>query len=630
MIEGTGMAEEQVERRLAAILAADVVGYSRLMEANEERTMGALRLHRREFFDPTVAKHGGRIFKVMGDGFLVEFGSVLNAARCAVEIQRGMVDRNAGVPEDRHIKFRIGINLGDLIVEGDDFYGDGVNMASRLEGLAGPGGIACSAVVRNQVGNKLDMEFLDQGEKTVKNIAQPVHVYFINLTEAIASSPAQSTAGAQARAKSDKPSVAILPFANMSNDPEQEFFSDGITEDIITDLSKVSGLFVLSRNTVFTYKGKSLNLEQIAKQLGVAYIVEGSVRKAGNRVRITAQLIEGANDGHLWAERYDRDLTDIFAVQDEITKTIVEQLKVKLLPEEKKAIEQAPTANVEAYTCYLRGRQFYHILTKSSLTLGRRMFAQAVELDPLYARAYAGIADCDSMLYALHGVAISVDEILAITDKALAIDPNLAEAQAARGLALMVGGRRVEAASAIEQAMALDPNCYQAHHTFARLGFTAGDFELAAKHFLRALEIQPDDYQSPLMLTQVFVSLGRPEEAVKYAKLGVKRAEEALRLHPESSRPAQIGAPVLAYLGERERAKEWIARALAIDPDDSLVSYNAACTYAQLGESDRAIDLLETCMQRLGTNQKLWLKNDSDLDPIRNHPRYQRLIELAG
>ena len=323
-------------------------------------------------------------------------------------------------------------------------------------------------------------------------------------------------------------------------------------------------------------------------------------------------------------------MTDIFAVQDEITKTIVEQLKVKLLPEEKKAIEQAPTANVEAYTCYLRGRQFYHILTKSSLTLGRRMFAQAVELDPLYARAYAGIADCDSMLYALHGVAISVDEILAITDKALAIDPNLAEAQAARGLALMVGGRRVEAASAIEQAMALDPNCYQAHHTFARLGFTAGDFELAAKHFLRALEIQPDDYQSPLMLNQVFVSLGRPEEAVKYAKLGVKRAEEALRLHPESSRPAQIGAPVLAYLGERERAKEWIARALAIDPDDSLVSYNAACTYAQLGESDRAIDLLESCMQRLGSNQKLWLKNDSDLDPIRNHPRYQRLIELAG
>ena len=221
--------------------------------------MGALRQHRREFFDPTVAKHGGRIFKVMGDGFLVEFGSVLNAARCAVEIQRGMPERNAGVPEDRHIKFRIGINVGDIIVEGDDFYGDGVNMAARLEGLAGPGGIACSAAVRNQVGNKLEMEFLDQGEKTVKNIAQPVHVYFVNLERR---SSAAQTRPAAAAARSDKPSVAILPFANMSNDPEQEFFSDGITEDIITDLSKVSGLFVLSRNTVFTYKGKAQNLEQ--------------------------------------------------------------------------------------------------------------------------------------------------------------------------------------------------------------------------------------------------------------------------------------------------------------------------------------------------------------------------------
>jgi adenylate cyclase len=263
------MGEEQVERRLAAILAADVVGYSRLMEANEERTLVTLRQHRREFFDPTVVKHGGRIFKVMGDGFLVEFGSVISAARCAVEIQRGMVERNTGVPEDRHIKFRIGINLGDIIVDGDDFYGDGVNMAARLEGLAGPGGIACSAVVRDQVCNKLELEFLDQGEKTVKNIAQPVHVYFVNLG-APANDSLKTAAGAQPRPRTDKPSVAILPFANMSNDPEQEFFSDGITEDIITDLSNVSGLFVLGRNTVFTYKGKAVNLDVISKDVVLA------------------------------------------------------------------------------------------------------------------------------------------------------------------------------------------------------------------------------------------------------------------------------------------------------------------------------------------------------------------------
>jgi adenylate cyclase len=627
------MGEEQVERRLAAILAADVVGYSRLMEANEERTLGALRQHRREFFDPTVARHSGRIFKVMGDGFLVEFGSVLNAARCAVEIQRGMLERNAGVPEDRHIKFRIGINLGDIIVDGDDFHGDGVNMATRLEGLAMPGGIACSAAVRNQVGNKLEIEFLDQGEKTVKNIAQPVHVYFFNLADTSSIGAPGTAASGAARPRSDKPSVAILPFANMSSDPEQEFFSDGITEDIITDLSKVSGLFVLSRNTVFTYKGKAVNMERIAKDLGVAYVVEGSVRKAGQKVRINVQLIEGATGGHIWADRYDRDLSDIFAVQDEITRTIVDQLKVTLLPEEKKAIEQAPTENVEAYTIYLRGRQFSHMETKSSLTLGRRMFARAVELDPRFARAYADMATCDLRLYSWHGVAISADEILATADKALAIEPDLAEAHAARGYALMIADHRIEAASAFEQALALNPNSFDAHYSYGKFWVTEGDFERAAQHYLRALEIQPDNYQLPKLLQQAFLSLGRSDEAAKYARLGVKLAEEALRLHPETSKPLHMGAAALAFLGERDRAKEWLARALAIDPDDNNARYNAACTYSLLGEIDRAIDLLEISMLQMGSGMKLRIlriKTDSDLDPIRKHPRFQRLLQLAG
>jgi adenylate cyclase len=264
--------------------------------------------------------------------------------------------------------------------------------------------------------------------------------------------------------RSDKPSVAILPFTNMSNDPEQEFFSDGITEDIITDLSKASGLFVLGRNTVFTYKGKAVDLEAIAKQLGVAFLVEGSVRKAGNRVRINAQLIDGATGGHLWADRFDRDLSDIFAVQDEITHAIVDQLKVKLLPQEKKTIAQSPTDSVEAYTHYLRGRQIFHQGTKSSLTLARRMFARAVELDPRYARAYAGMADCDSRLYSKHGIRMPADEILATINKVLAIDPNLAEAHAPRGYALMVADRRAEAPSAFRQALALDPNCHEAHY----------------------------------------------------------------------------------------------------------------------------------------------------------------------
>ena len=609
-------------------MAADVVGYSRLMESNEERTLGAFRQHRREFFDPTVAKHKGRIFKVMGDGFLVEFGSVIDAARCAVEIQTGMPERNAGVPEDRHIKFRIGINLGDVIVDGADFYGDGVNMAARLEGLAMPGGIACSETVRTHVGNKLEVEFLDQGEKTVKNIAQPVHVYFINL--AVPAIDAAPATGAKPAPRTDKPSVAILPFINMSNDPEQEFFSDGITEDIITDLSKVSGLFVLGRSTVFACKGQALDLVQVARRFGVSYLVEGSVRKAGNRVRITAQLIEGSTGGHVWADRYDRDLTDIFAVQDDITKTIVKQLKITLLPEEKKAIEQAPTASAEAYLYCLKARELYYRGSRSALSLAKVLFEKAVAVDAFYALAYAGLADCNSALYSIHSVGISADQILAAADKALALDASLAEAHAARGLALMVGGNRTEAASAFERALAIDPNCYQAHFEYAGFCAMSGDYEAAIKHGLRALEIQPEDWKPTSYLSQAYRSLGNIEQSEYYTRLLLKRTEAALRLNPDESAAAFMAAVGHARFGERERALECLAQAFAPDPEDNFVRYNAACAYVMLGDFDLGIDLLEIYLPLVGPDRKQWFLNDSDLDPIRSHPRYQKLLDLAG
>ena len=622
-----GMQEERVERRLAAILAADVVGYSRLMEANEEETLGQLRRHRREFFDPTVAGYGGRIFKVMGDGFLVEFASVLNAARCAVDIQRGMAGRNAGVPDDRHFRFRIGINLGDLIVDGEDFYGDGVNMAVRLQTLAGPGGIACSAAVRNEIGNKLDLGFADHGDRRVKNISQPVHVYFADWGEGAGASPAGRPGTVAPRPA--RPSVAVLPFANMSNDPEQEFFSDGITEDIITDLSDVSGLFVLSRHTVFAYKRRAGDLERIAGELGVEYVVEGSVRKSGNRVRITAELTEGATDGHIWAARFDRELTDIFAVQDEIAKAIVRQLRVKLLPEERAAIEQPPTSNVEAYTHYLRGREYYHIASRANHLMARQSFARAAELDPLYARAYAGIAICDVRLQSNYGTAIAVADILATAEKALAIDPKLAEAHAARGFALALALRRDEAAAAFETGLAHDPDCHEANRFYAEFCVTLGRFEMAAKLFIRATEIKPSDYGSPLMLINVFRSLGEEEKAQSYARMGIRKAEEELRRHPENANCACLGATVLAYLGDKQRAAEWLARALATDPGDLNIKYNAACTYALLGEAEQAIDLLESWVPQVGTEMRLWFQNDSDFDSIREHPRYRSLSDRA-
>jgi len=610
-----------MERRLSAIMAADVVGYSRLMGANEVGTLTSLKSHRAELIDPAIAEHQGRIVKLTGDGMLVEFPSVVNAVDCAAEVQRGMRDRNHDVAADRRIEFRIGINLGDVIVDDDDLFGDGVNVAARLESVARPGGVAVSQSVRDNVGNRLDLQFEDIGDQQLKNIEFPVRVYNVNFGDA----PAKSSGSGPANAETEKPSIAVLPFNNMSGDPEQEYFSDGITEDIITDLSKVSGLFVIGRNTSFGYKGMSPQLQQVAADLGVKCVLEGSVRKAGGRVRVNAQLIDGSSGGHLWADRYDRDLTDIFAIQDEITHSIVEQLKIRLLPKEKKAIAQAPTANVEAYTFYLKGRQFFHNWTRNSTQLARRMFAKAVEIDPLYAKAYAGIANCDSRLDAWYNVPPPVD-IIETAAKALSIDPDLAEAHAARGSALANTGQRVEARAAFEQALRIEPNNFDACLEFARFCVAEGDIERAVELFIRAVEVQPDDPQPALMVTNLLDKLGRPEEAEKYALLGLKRAEEALRLNPESSRPAQLGACTLAARGEREKAIDWLNHALAIDPDDPNVIYNAACTYALLGDHDQALDLLDRWVLHAGGELYGWIQNDADLDAVRSHPRYPALL----
>ena len=566
-----------MERRLTAILAADVVGYSRLMGANESGTVTALETLRSDFINPKIGEHQGRIVKLTGDGMLVEFPSVVNAVACAAEVQRGVRDRNKGVPPDRRIEFRIGVNVGDVIVQGEDILGDGVNVAARLESIAPPGGITISGPARDHLGNRLDLTFEDMGEQTLKNIERPVRVYRVILDRATAQAK-DTPNGAQ---QLEKPSIAVLPFNNMSGDPEQEYFSDGITEDIITDLSNISGLFVVARNTAFTYKGKPVKVQQVAQELGVRFILEGSVRKASSRVRVTGQLINGKDGGHVWAARFDRDLTDIFAIQDEITRAIVEQLKVKLLPQEKESISQAPTDNVEAYTYYLRGRQFLHRHSKSYYQLARRMFAKAVELDPLYARAYAGIADCDSFLFAHYHADVAIDGILATSAKALALDNKLAEAHASRGFALSLGKRYEEAEKEFEQATTLDPNSFEAHYLYGRACFAQGKLERTAALFERAAEIKPDDYQSLILLIQIYQSLGRDRDKEDVARKGIERAERELTLHPENPRPAYLGAGALITLGETDRAREWVSRALAIDPDDIYTQYNAACCLLQ-------------------------------------------------
>jgi adenylate cyclase len=616
-----------MERRLTAILAADVVGYSRLIGANESGTVAALKSLQTDFIDGKIAEHQGRIVKLTGDGMLVEFPSVVNAVACAAEMQRGIHDRNAGVPPDRRIEFRIGVNVGDVIVQGDDILGDGVNVASRLESIASPGGITISGPVRDHVGNRLDLTFEDMGDQTLKNIDRPIRVYRVSLDRParLGTNDEEPTQHQQL----EKPSIAVLPFNNMSGDPEQEYFSDGITEDIITDLSNVSGLFVVARNTAFTYKGKPVKVQQAAQELGVRFILEGSVRKAGSRVRVTGQLIHGKDGGHVWAARYDRDLTDIFAIQDEITHAIVEQLKVKLLPQEKKSIGQTPTDNVEAYTYYLRGRQFMQRHSKSNYQLARRMFAKAVELDPFYARAYAGIADCDSFLFLHYHLEAGIDSILATSAKALALDDKLAEAHASRGLALSLGQRHEEAIAEFEQAIALDPNSFEAHYFYGRACVTQGKLERAATLFERAAENKPDDYQSVCLLIPTYRALGRSRDSGSAARRGVERAELELTIHPENARAAYLGASALVALGETDRAREWAARAVAIDPDDVLTQYNVACVYSQLGDIEQAFDLLERLLPNAGYELRHgWIKHDSDLDPLRSHPRYQKILEV--
>ncbi|MBB3300436.1 adenylate cyclase [Rhizobium sp. BK226] len=610
-----------MERRLSAILAADVVGYSRLMGIDESGTLQALNRHRCELVDIRIADYKGRIVKLTGDGILAEFQSVVNAVACAAEIQRSMAARNESVPKDERVEFRIGINLGDVVVENGDIFGDGVNLAARLERIAAPGGIAVSASVRDQVGSRLNLGFEFIGEHTLKNIRQPVQVYTVSLAP-----PSSAKLVAQNR---NTCFIAVLPFTNMSGDADQDYFSDGITEDIITDLSKISSLHVVPRNTIFTYKGISVKVKRLAQELGVRYVLEGSVRIFGNRVRISGQLIDTANGDHLWAERYDRDLTDIFAIQDEITHAIVGQLKVRLLPEEKKAIANEPTANVEAYTYYLRGRQLSHTWTKSYLQLARRMFCKAVELDPDYARAYAGIADCDAAIRDWAPDDVPLRRILEMSARALELDPDLPEAHASHGLALHQSGYDDRAAAAFERALALDPNLFEANFHYARFFFMHGNFAESVQYFTRAAEIRPDDYVSPIHLMSAYRSLGRVLDTENWARLGLLRAERALNLNPENSGPAHRGALALAHMGDVTRARDWAARAIAIDPDDIVAQYNLACVYSVLGDADQAIDLLEKLLPNSSVYHIKWFDNDSDLDNIRDDPRFRKLLNAA-
>ena len=528
-------------RRLAAILAADIAGYSALMGSDEARTVSDLKGHQAVVL-PMVGELGGRVIDTAGDGMLAEFPSVLNAVECAVAIQRKMVERNAAIEPQRRMEFRIGINLGDVIYDNDRIFGDGVNVAARLEGIAEPGSICVSGKVHEEIHAKIGLPYEDLGDQQLKNIAEPVRVYGIRLDRALRRT---------VLALPDKPSIAVLPFQNMSGDPEQEYFSDGMTEDLITDLSKVSSLFVIARNSSFAYKGKSVKVQDIGRDLGVRFVLEGGIRKAGNRVRITAQLIDATSGGHLWADRFDRDLTDIFATQDEVVEKIVRALAVKLTHGEERRLGRRGTSNVVAYETWLRARELAGRSTRVAIAQAKTMHRRAIETDQNFSAPHAGLALAliadyvsdwaedpaqalnEAERWARRAVELNEQEPLshlalgsvllwrrdlvgALTEfrRMVALDPNFASGYTAMGLGLMYAGQPAEALESIAVAMRLDPHYPSiVLHFLAQAEFSLGKYDMAAQHLRERIARTPGTDSSRMMLAACHGHLGRLEDA---------------------------------------------------------------------------------------------------------------------
>ena len=554
------MTDGRTRRRLAAILAADVVGYSRLIRADEEGTLARLKTLRDELIDPAISQNGGRIVKLMGDGILVEFASVVDAVRAAAEIQRDLAGRNARMATAQRIDFRVGINLGDVVIDGDDIQGDGVNLAARLEGLAAPGGICVSAGVYDQIRDRMDLPFEDLGERALKNIDRPVRVWQWTLDGA---APARSVAGSDYPPLPDRPSIAVLPFDNMSGDPEQGYFADGITEDIITDLSKISGLFVIARNSSFAYRGRSPDVRRVCRELGVRYVLEGSVRKAGGRVRINAQMIDGATGGHLWAERYDGDLADIFAVQDKVTGEIVDALKVELSAGERSRRVDRGRVDPEAYDCLARARTSLYRFTAEAMVESRAMLERAIDLDPDFAPAYALLALTHCIEYANAWNAAGPDYIaraLELANKAREIDPN--EPQAYHALALTQMWRRdlPAAERAAERAVALDVNFAGGYAALGSVRDFAGKHESAIEQFERALRLDPQYDLALHFLGRAQFALGRYDEAETNFRRRLIR-------NPGSDMTRAYLASLYGHTGRLEAARRIWQEVLEINSD---------------------------------------------------------------
>jgi adenylate cyclase len=584
------MTTGRVERRLAAILAADVAGYSRLMGIDEEGTLAALKDHRRAVVDPKIAEHRGRIVKTTGDGMLVEFVSVVDAVRCAVDVQREMLEPNAEIAPDRRIQFRVGINVGDIISDDNDIYGDGVNVAARLEALAEPGGICVSRIVHDQVCDKLDFFFEDMGEQQVKNIARPVRTHRV-LLNTRCDEPISAAASSlrSARPLPQKPSIAVLPFANMSGDAEQEYFSEGITEDIITNLSHNHSFFVISRSTSFTYKGPAVDVGKVGRELAVRYVLEGSVRRAGNRVRITAQLIEATTGHHLWADRYDRELADVFAVQDEIAQSITSAIAPGIIAAEVRQAQRKDPDQLDAWDRTVRAHWHIRRFTREDLAEARGLLTEAISLDPANSMAYADLA------FARHFEAVfgwgdgPVESHIRLGEaarKAVATDDNDAMAHTALAIFELFSGHHEEARRRLYRALDLNPNSEFARGYLGVSHAFGGDYEAALPHLEEAIRLSPRG----LLLVIWHISKGWAALVAERYEVAVEFTEHAREANPEFPDIYTVLASAYGHLGNTAAAREALHQLLYRMPGLTASDERLARPFARPADRGRFLE----------------------------------------